>query len=115
MPIYEYLCGACGHQFEITQRITEDAISDCPACGKPEAQRQISATAFHLKGSGWYKTDYGNSGGANSSPGATTSGSDSATKKESKETKKADPTNSKDSASKKSSASKTKKKAASND
>ena len=58
MPTYEYQCRACGHKFEKFQRITEDPVKDCPACGKSEVKRLVSAAAFHLKGSGWYKTDY---------------------------------------------------------
>src|SRR5262245_45941091 len=59
MPIYEYQCQACGHQFETTQRITEDPLKDCPSCNAPQLQRLISATAFMLKGGGWYKDGYG--------------------------------------------------------
>lgn len=62
MPTYEYDCAACGHRFEENQKITADSLTDCPACGEPKLRRLISATAFHLKGSGWYKTDYGSSG-----------------------------------------------------
>ena len=58
MPIYEYQCQACGHQFETTQRITEDPLKDCPSCNKPQLERLISATAFLLKGGGWYKDGY---------------------------------------------------------
>lgn len=59
MPIYEYQCQACGHQFETTQRITESPLTDCPACSRPRLERLISATSFLLKGSGWYKDGYG--------------------------------------------------------
>lgn len=61
MPIYEYQCQTCGHQFEVTQRITESPLKDCPACNKPELARLISATSFTLKGGGWYKDGYGSS------------------------------------------------------
>jgi len=60
MPIYEYQCQACGHQFEATQRITDANLKDCPVCSKPELQKLISATSFRLKGGGWYKDGYGN-------------------------------------------------------
>ena len=63
MPIYEYQCQACGHQFETTQRITEDPLKECPQCHKPQLQRLISSTAFMLKGGGWYKDGYGSSSG----------------------------------------------------
>ncbi len=64
MPIYEYYCDACGHEFEVMQKITDNPIKKCEACGKLKAKRAISKTSFVLKGSGWYVTDYG---GANAS------------------------------------------------
>jgi putative FmdB family regulatory protein len=54
MPVYEYQCGACGHEFEREQRISEDPIKKCPKCGKQRAKRLISRTSFVLKGGGWY-------------------------------------------------------------
>jgi len=57
MPTYEYNCEKCG-PFEYFQKITEDALAACPKCGG-KTERLISASAFHLKGSGWYKSDYG--------------------------------------------------------
>ena len=62
MPTYEYQCFACGHVFEAVQRMSDEALKTCPECHKDELKRLISATAFHLKGTGWYKTDYGSSG-----------------------------------------------------
>ena len=58
MPIYEYLCVSCGHQFEEVQKSNEPPISECPDCGKNSASRQVSMSAFHLKGGGWYKDGY---------------------------------------------------------
>lgn len=60
MPIYEYLCPKCG-QFEVTQRITENALKRCPTC-RSKVQKLISASSFQLKGSGWYLTDYARAG-----------------------------------------------------
>lgn len=60
MPIYEYACKKCG-EFEVTQRITEDPLKKCPSCGR-KVTKLISQSAFHLKGSGWYATDYGKNG-----------------------------------------------------
>lgn len=60
MPIYEYACKKCG-DFEVTQRITEDPLKKCPSCGR-KVTKLISQSAFHLKGSGWYATDYGKNG-----------------------------------------------------
>ena len=56
MPIYEYKCPKCG-EFEVTQRITEDALKKCPTC-KSKVERLLSRTSFILKGTGWYATDY---------------------------------------------------------
>jgi len=65
MPVYEYQCGACGHEFEREQRISEDPIKKCPKCGKQKAKRLISRTSFVLKGGGWYGDLY-----ASQKPGA---------------------------------------------
>lgn len=58
MPIYEYACRACGHQLEVLQKISDDPLTDCAACGMSELQKQISSTSFQLKGTGWYVTDF---------------------------------------------------------
>lgn len=58
MPIYEYQCKACGHQMEAFQKISEAALTDCPACHQRQLQKLISAAGFQLKGAGWYATDY---------------------------------------------------------
>ena len=58
MPIYEYQCGACGHQFETLQRISEAPLTECPDCGKIALKKLVSASAFRLKGGGWYETDF---------------------------------------------------------
>lgn len=61
MPTYEYLCGACGFNFEREQRITEDPIRLCPSCGASQAKRQITQSNFILKGGGWYADLYSSS------------------------------------------------------
>ena len=58
MPIYEYECTACAHNFEAIQRMSDAPLVDCPACAKPQLRKKLSAAAFHLKGSGWYQTDF---------------------------------------------------------
>ena len=58
MPIYEYLCASCGYQFEEVQKFNDPPIEDCSNCGKKSARRQVSMSAFHLKGGGWYKDGY---------------------------------------------------------
>ncbi len=62
MPIYEYACSACGHRLEAIQKMAEAPLTDCPACGKPELKKLLSAAGFHLKGSGWYQTDFKDKG-----------------------------------------------------
>jgi putative FmdB family regulatory protein len=58
MPIYEYQCQSCGYSLEAMQKISDPPLSDCPACGKPELAKQVSAAGFRLKGGGWYETDF---------------------------------------------------------
>ena len=62
MPIYEYRCTACGHKLEALQKFTEAPLSDCPVCGKSSLSKLVSLAGFQLKGSGWYATDFKNSG-----------------------------------------------------
>ena len=58
MPIYEYRCSECGQDHEVLQKVSEPPLTECPACGKPALQKQLSAAGFQLKGSGWYATDF---------------------------------------------------------
>lgn len=58
MPTYEYLCRACGHTFEIVQRMTEDSLTTCPECGG-ELRKVFAPPAITFKGSGFYATDHG--------------------------------------------------------
>lgn len=58
MPIYEYQCEACDHEFEALQKISDPLLTDCPACEKQSLRKKISAAAFRLKGGGWYETDF---------------------------------------------------------
>lgn len=74
MPTYEYACRKCGHQWEAIQRISEDPLKECPECGQPAAERQISAgTNFILKGGGWYADLYSSSGGKKSESASSSS------------------------------------------
>lgn len=58
MPIYEYRCEACGHYLETLQKISDPPLTDCHKCGKPALKKLVSASAFRLKGGGWYETDF---------------------------------------------------------
>ena len=63
MPVYEYICKACDHEFERQQRISENPLKKCPSCGAMKAKRLISRTSFVLKGGGWYSDLYSSSRG----------------------------------------------------
>ena len=58
MPIYEYICTECEHEFEALQKMSDAALSDCPDCEKAALKKKISAPGFRLSGSGWYETDF---------------------------------------------------------
>ena len=58
MPIYGYQCRNCGHELDALQKMSDDPLTDCPACGEPQLKRQLSAPRFRLKGGGWYETDF---------------------------------------------------------
>ena len=59
MPTYDYECDACGHEWELFQKITEDAVKQCPECKKKKARRLFgTGAAIVFKGSGFYQTDY---------------------------------------------------------
>jgi putative FmdB family regulatory protein len=59
MPTYEYVCEACGHQFDELQSMREEPLTKCPACGKKKLRRLFGTGAAVLfKGSGFYETDY---------------------------------------------------------
>jgi putative FmdB family regulatory protein len=62
MPIYEYRCQN-GHTFEVTQRMSDDPVTECEVCGAP-VERVFHPIAVHFKGSGFYSTDYGAKGKA---------------------------------------------------
>jgi len=59
MPTYEYVCEACGHEFERFQKISADPVRKCPECGRRKVRRRISAGGgLVFKGPGFYATDY---------------------------------------------------------
>ncbi len=60
MPVYEYQCKECGRVEEALQKISDPPLQECPSC-KGGMKKLISQSTFHLKGSGWYVTDYGGS------------------------------------------------------
>ena len=78
MPTYDYACAACGHRFEEFQSMTSDPLKTCPECNQDDLERLIGAgAAVIFKGSGFYQTDYKNTGGPSSSESSSESkGSD---------------------------------------
>jgi putative FmdB family regulatory protein len=81
VPLYEYRCTKCGHQFEKIQTFSAPDVKECPVCQSP-VERLISAPAVHFSGSGFYATDYNKSKSAapaasGSAPAATPSSTDS--------------------------------------
>jgi putative FmdB family regulatory protein len=99
MPTYGYRCGSCGHEFEIRQRITEEALVACPKCGG-KLSKMLYPAGIIFKGSGYYTTDYkgsgdGSAGSSNgvapSSPSEGSTESKPETKSESKSESKSEP------------------------
>ena len=62
MPIYEYECAKCGHRMEVWQKFSDPPVTTCERCNG-RVKKLISQSAFHLKGTGWYVTDYARKSG----------------------------------------------------
>lgn len=101
MPIYEYVCEKCNHEFEREQRITDEPVKTCPSCRSRKVKKLISRTSFVLKGGGWYADAYSSAkpgGGDDKAPktGSDSKSSSSDSKSESKsDTKASDKSDSK--------------------
>ena len=65
MPIYEYVCQDCGKDIEKLQKLSDEPLTDCPACNQPALKRKVSAAGFRLSGGGWYETDFKSKGQRN--------------------------------------------------
>jgi len=85
MPIYEYRCSSCGFQKEYLQKVNDPVMSVCPECKKKTFSKLLSAAGFQLKGSGWYATDFKNSG---AKPAAKSDAKESSADKPEKKEKK---------------------------
>ena len=70
MPIYEYECTNCGRIEEVIQKFSDKPLAKCSQC-KGKLHKLISHSSFHLKGTGWYVTDYAGKSGGNSSQNST--------------------------------------------
>lgn len=58
MPIYDYKCSECDHQFEVIQKFSDEPLKKCPECYLNTVSKMVSAPSFRLKGAGWYETDF---------------------------------------------------------
>jgi len=58
MPIYEYVCNACGTEFEVMQKFSDKLVTKCSCGSKGKVQRKLSVPSFHLQGGGWYNEGY---------------------------------------------------------
>ena len=87
MPIYEYKCLKCEHQFEVIQRFSDNPVEICPKCKKNKVKKLISAPTFRLKGGGWYETDFKTGNKKNIVESGTENKKDSAAKETKKDTK----------------------------
>lgn len=80
MPLYDYRCKDCGHEFEIQQSVTEDSLTECPQC-KGDLRKVFSPIGISFKGSGFYKNDSrstpASDGGSDSTASATAGASSS--------------------------------------
>ena len=79
MPIYEYRCSTCAHDVEALQKFSDAPLVVCPACGGNTLVKRVSAAGFHLKGSGWYATDFRGSGSKPAAKDDAKNGGDGAT------------------------------------
>ena len=68
MPVYEYQCNACGDQFELRRKFSDDPVNECPKCGGEVTKLISSSTGFSLKGGGWHSQGYGNKKGSSEAP-----------------------------------------------
>lgn len=73
MPIYEYQCTSCHHQFDLMQKVNDEPAQQCPQCFQNSLTKLVSAAGFQLKGTGWYATDFKDKGKPNTSVSATKS------------------------------------------
>ena len=78
MPIYDYECTSCGLKKEVMRKISEPNLTLCPSCGKETFAKQVSAPSFQLNGTGWYATDFKNSGSKASATNSAKASSQSA-------------------------------------
>jgi putative FmdB family regulatory protein len=94
VPIYEFVCEACGTEFEQIQSFSDSSVPTCVSCHSTQVARRMGRPAIHFKGSGWYITDSKKSNDKNGGTKSTVDSSDSKTetKSENKTEGKSDST-----------------------
>ena len=92
MPIYEFVCGECGYEFEKILSFSATATPTCVNCGAQNVERQMGRPAIHFKGSGWYITDSkkSNAKTGNNNPASSVGGDNAEGNVESAKTEKAE-------------------------
>lgn len=70
MPIYTYRCENCGVQFDVTQKFTDNPLTQCPECGKKTLRKVYTPVGIVFKGSGFYATDHHSPSGQSWASGA---------------------------------------------
>ena len=78
MPIYAYQCDSCGHAKDVLQKMSDDPLTQCPSCGAPTFNKQLTAAGFQLKGNGWYATDFKGGSSGTSAPAVAGAGAGAA-------------------------------------
>lgn len=78
MPIYEYRCKDCGHEFETTQAFTDEPLTECPSC-KGALKKKFGSVGISFKGSGFYKNDSRGTTSSTTPPASSDSSSSSST------------------------------------
>lgn len=73
MPRYDYACTECGHQFDVFQSFSDDALTDCPECDG-RLRKVFNAVGVVFKGSGFYRNDSRSSSASSSGASSASSG-----------------------------------------
>ncbi len=88
MPTYDYICGECENEIEVFQRMSEDLLTECPACNEPKLRRKIGLGAgIIFKGGGFYETDFKDRKGSKTDKSETSTSTSTETSSKSDSTK----------------------------
>jgi len=91
MPLFDFRCETCQHQFEVLVRSGDELPNECPACGQAKVKKMVTAPAFSFKGEGWYKDLYGKPAPKSEKSDSATTTPNNTAKTETSETKPAEP------------------------